>query len=91
MNKIQEVIDKLRKYKEICINLQDFMNAANCRDVERNLIKVNEGGCLKVFLEQFKRSGYQNFDDMYEVIKPLDVAFLRKEKISKIEKLYNNK
>jgi hypothetical protein len=30
----------------------------------------------------------QNFDEIYKVIKPLDVAFLRREKILKIEKLY---
>ena len=85
--KIQETIDKVRKCKEHYVNLQKFEDATNWRDVERNLIKVNEGDSLVVFFEEFKCSGYRNFDEMYNVIKPLE----RKEKLSKIEKLYNNK
>ena len=87
MNKIQETIDKIRKCKEHYVNLQKFEDATNWRDVERSLIKVNEGDSLGLFIDQFKNSNYKNFDEMYKVIKPLE----RKEKLSKIEKLYNNK
>ena len=89
MNKIQETIDKVRKCKEHYVNLQKFEDATNWRDVERNLIRVNEGDdSLDTFLEQFKCSEYRNFDEIYKVIRPL-ANFLRKEKISKIERIYN--
>ena len=89
MNKIQNIIDKVWECKQKSANLQEYEHAADWRDLERNLIRVNEGDSLKLFLEQFKRSKYRNFDQMYEVIKPLDVVFLRKEKILKINGIKN--
>ena len=89
MNKIQETIEKIRKCKEHEVNLQKYEEASCWVDLERNLRKVINGEPLKLFLEQFKRSKYRNFDQMYEVIKPLDVVFLRKEKILKINGIKN--
>ena len=89
MNKIQEIIDKVYECKQKSVKNQEYQHAADWRDLERNLIRVNQGESLRLFLEQFKRTGYENFEVMYEVIKPLDVASLRNEKLSKIEKLYN--
>ena len=55
MSKIQETIDKIRKCKEHYVNLQKFEDATNWRDVERSLIKVNEGDSLGLFIDQFKK------------------------------------
>ena len=78
MSKIQETIEKIRKCKEHYVNLQKFEDATNWRDVERNLIKVKENdNSLGLFFDEFKCSGYRNFDEMYKVIKPLE----RREKL----------
>jgi len=88
INKIEEIITNLSVCKYDCVSVFEWDEAVNWRDVERNLIRVCNGESLKIFLKQFKSSKYINYDEIYEVIKPLDVVFLRREKISKIEKLY---
>ena len=88
MNKIEEIITKLREGKAHCVKSQKWDDAVNWRSVERDLIEVIQGKSLKMFFKQFKDSKNKNFDEIYKVIKPLDVAFLRRKKILKIEKLY---
>lgn len=82
MNKIEEIIKKVRECKELHVRLQNYKSAICWRDVERKLNNVANGDSLINFFDEFKRSKYENFDEMYNVIKPLE----RREKLLKIEK-----
>lgn len=80
--------DKLKEHKNYCVNRQFFEDATNWRDAERILDKViRKEESLKNFFQHIKREKYSNFDEIYEIVKPLEITFQRKQKI---EKLYNN-
>ena len=79
-------LDKLRNGKYNSIQYQRFEDATNWRDAERNLDKVLYGQeSLKSFCKYIKNQKYSNSEEIYNVIKPLDIIAQRK---AKIEKLY---
>lgn len=86
---INNIIDQIKEYKIDCIKKQDFQGAAAWRDLEKSLILIGSNyNELEKFIYRFKLyPNTYNYLEMYNVIKPLDVKFQRKEKIEKIEKL----
>ena len=93
MSKIyQQINNRLFDGKVKSVLLQEFENASNWRDTEREFYKVIIGDVkISHFLKYVKSQKYNNFDEIYEVIKHLDIISQRKSKISKIEKHHNKK
>lgn len=81
--------EKLKSRKNMCVSMQLYEYATNWRDAERTLEDVIQGTIsLQLFFDHIKREKYDNFNEIYEVVKPLEITLLRKDKINKIEKLY---
>ena len=89
MNKIEEIKDEICKNKKNCIELYDFESAVCWRDIERIITTVIYGDMTVYdFIAYVKKQiNFKCYDKICNVIKPLE----RREKLSKIEKLYNNK
>jgi hypothetical protein len=84
---LQHYRDKLETEKYFNLSLQQWEEASNCRDVQRELSKVIAGTeTLKTFLYHIKSQRYINFDKIYEIVKPLDVFSQRKSKLEKLHK-----
>ena len=89
---INHILNKIVKEKEKCVYSQKFEEATCWRDAERNLNGYGDIKPLTMinFMNYIKsmKNSYINFDEIYQVIKPLEVKLQRK---SKIEKLYKKK
>ena len=70
------IIEKIK-----CIEVQNFEDATNFRDAERELDKVlKEEKTFESFLSYIKNCNYSNFNQIYGIIKPLE----RKIKLEKL-------
>lgn len=86
MNDLSIYKDYLYLKKHVCVKHMQYEYATNWRDAERELIKVIDGNStLKLFIQHIKGSNYENYDEIYEVVKPLDIMLQRREKIIKIK------
>lgn len=79
--------------KMLLVQKNDFEGAAEWRDVERTLERITTVYELYYFIDGFKYqngqfSTFKYKNEIYEVIKSLDVKRQRTEKIKKIEKLH---
>ena len=84
---IDRIIHNLYLGKEKCVCHQEYSAAAEWRDVERLLIRVKSGELNLIdFLKNVKLNSHEYYNEIYEVIKPLDYIIQRKAKILKIEK-----
>lgn len=89
MNDLIYFRDKLREHKNYCVNRQFFEDATYWRDAERHLdMVINNEQTLNNFFEYLKRQKYSNFDEIYEIVKPLDIILQRKRKIEKLHKKF---
>jgi len=75
----------------IFVKKQDYERASFWRDIERELNKIKLGNHKLIdFINKYKYERYSNirvivpYEDVYELIKPLDVIYQRKEKIEKL-------
>jgi len=83
---IEQIKNKIYECKLSCVRIQDWESASNLRDVERELLKIIDGDVnLENFIKYINRRKYNNFNQIYEIIKPLE----RNLKLQKIEKLHN--
>lgn len=84
-----EILRKIRENKEKCVDLYDFEKAAEWRDIEKYFFKVIS---REITLDQFINFSKDRKDrELYFILYEMISKLQRKDKISKIEKLYNNK